>query len=298
YPSPRPKGELVVFPATQGPKPAWKLAWLFALPAVNTRQGYDVAIAAKNGSVLMKIGERKLQCPSVDVRQGTKTQLLDISSFPQVLWHDPTNATGIAVNDAANPYALSTRTVGPSQELPILEAKCEGETDANKVVGLPVATIPLVDASSPPNYDAASLYVAGQRCLEFLAKTFEYEPGQPWRGFDGTGLTPVELHLWSQDHTTFFNPQDKGFYFNPFTTSGKFYGASIETVCHEIGHGIWDTLVGRRSDDLQSQTLNEGFGDVIGAMAEMSVRGYPGPNEGGWCMFGDEFTNQTCGHNF
>src|SRR5262249_39795367 len=90
----------------------------------------------------------------------------------------------------------------------------------------------------------------------------------------------------------------KGFYFNPFTTSGKFYGASIETVCHEIGHGIWDTLVGRRSDDLQSQTLNEGFGDVIGAMAEMSVRGYPGPNEGGWCMFGDEFTNQTCGHNF
>jgi Zn-dependent metalloprotease len=298
YPSPRPRGELVVFPATQGTRPVFKLAWLFSLPAVRSRQGYDVAIAAKDGSVLTRLGSiRFQQCTSADASRGFQPAGLTIQTDPQSFWNDPIDARGGFISGLPQPYLLST-VPAPLGEKPLVVARCEGE-QAPKVAAIPTSSI-FVDSRSPLSYQAGSIFVAAQQCLKSLAATYQSAPGMPWRGIDGTGDMTIDLRLWSQNNGTFFRPDPGNFTFNfNLNSANGFYGASLDVVCHEIGHGVLWTLLGARrgANDLETRTLEEGFADVLGAYAEMSVRGFPGPQDGGWCIAGDEHRNGQCLRN-
>jgi hypothetical protein len=80
---------LVVFPAGFGPKPTWRLAWLFALPRLKARDAYQVAIAADNGQVLQTLGSMSAVCSSINaaapssVTPGVPIQLDGCGSMPE-----------------------------------------------------------------------------------------------------------------------------------------------------------------------------------------------------------------------
>ncbi len=300
---PTPPGRLVIFPAEQGPHPNWQLAWLFSLPPLKGEEGYTIAVSATTGTVLQRNGSFRTQCASADLSATPPSgpAALSVNSTQQSLYFDPNDALGMQLpGNPPNPYVLyskgtSLNTADPLGQSPPIYLQCPGQTYPN-VTALPSSS---VDAT-PGNPDAAlgaAMYMSAQRCLEFFAKAFEYQPGVPWVGYDGLGAAPIsmQLHSGTSPNPIYYNEDDRQVHFYP---NSPFVGASIEVFCHELGHGLWQALAGTTASnatDLETLTLNEGFGDVVGSAAEMLAR--DDDEAAGWCFRGDDVADQSCAHD-
>jgi hypothetical protein len=298
--SPTPVGELKVVPTKQGANPGYELAWIFSLPPRLGTDGHTIAVSARTGAMLFKTGWKAYQCASTDIRTGTRSPaVVDVSAFQQTRWGDSSTALAQQVTgvSAPNPYVLTTTGIdpipgNPLSSKPLIVAQCPGQL-APFVAGLPMASVS-VDESSPDNYYAAALYMATQRCVQYVASTVESQPGIPWIGFDGTGDATIDLRLFNNAQ----NPNEGPHYFNGainFPPSGTFYGASVETVCHEFAHGITSRWLGGRAEQVpETAAIDEGLADILGTASEMSVRGFPGPGGAICAAAADCETDQLC----
>jgi YHS domain-containing protein len=313
---PPPTGRLILSPKKQGLAPEWELAWLFALPSLATVAGHDVAISAKSGAVLMFgphiYNQASNNCQSTDVTVPPVAATIEVAAFQQTSpFSDPGTAVGGQLQSGgANPFVL--RSVGSP---PRSYALCDGETNTNMVVGLPTSKVALTELSGHREL-AAGMFVATQRCTEFVAdpaRGLKDASGGPWIGLDGAGNKPIDIRLrrafkGQPAEEAFFDPESETLNYNPDrifdAADGDFLGASIEVACHEYGHGIFHNMVGTPGADVESRSINEGFGDVIGSAAEMHVRKDFSRDSAGWCFRGDDNGNQSdqngriCGRNF
>jgi Zn-dependent metalloprotease len=315
------QSELVVFPTKQGRDPNWDLAWLFSQPPNGAIETFAVAVSASTGKVLFQSDSLEYQCGSVNLAATPPQQSvsLTVDALPQAAWGDPNGARGSQVA-GSSPFALYSPGVGapgsPLASSPKIHAHCAGADDDvayPKVVGLSSATVSVNSSSSEAAY-ASALYMSAQRCLEYLASDFEQKPGTAWLGFDGAGLIDITIRMRNTTpggfviNSPFFNAADFSINFKPtFNTLNQYLGASIETVCHELTHGVFDMLttpVSGTIKDLESSALAEGFSDILGSAAEMSFRGYPQPPgvtsdfPMGWCFQGDANNNEECLRDF
>ncbi len=289
--SPPPKGELRVFAIKSGPQPEWEVAWYFELSPVLDRPTYSVFVSAKSGAILMANPWIFQQCSSQTIAPEPAQRELSITAFQQTAsYADPSFALGGLVSgQTTNPYVLYTNGVG-SNTLPRIYAQCEGEVFP-QVVAFDSPNIS-VTPSLPDANIAAGHFLAAQRCVEYLASHYSYGSG-PWLGLDGRGFRDLDLRLYRGPHSHHYNPATGAIYID--LDRAMFEGASIDVTCHEVAHGVAHEL-GMTGEDLEAQSVQEGFADILGSAAEMSVRGYPGP--GGWCTGGDTLNNDSCLRDF
>lgn len=259
--------------------------------------------------MLFRADSTRAQCPSVDLQATPPLQGVDISvKAPQQLnFLDPDAARVSKVGNSSTPFALyATGAAPPPSPLssaPEVRALCPA-TEYPNVVALDSASVS-TSGPTPMSYYAAAAYMATQRCIEFLAQEFKSASSAPWLGFDGTGTLPVEIKLDTSLNTPVkWSLADQRILLDP--NSSPYLGASIESMCHELGHGVF-RLGLPVSFSLEDFSVEEGFGDALGASAEMYVRGYPGPAAvplpgggnltwSGWCNAGDP-SNTTCDRN-
>lgn len=307
--APRRRGRLVIVPTRYGPKSGWELAWLFSSRPVGKADGYTVAVSAASGKLVLSVPHRRRQCPSMDSvdppGEGTERVTLEIEAFQQGTFGDPNTATATRLLGAGldYPYLLSTWGLDPLDpdlaasldDRPLIVARCP-EEEHPFAVALETSRLSPVDETSPGNHFAAPVFMSAQRCLEHLAASLETLTAQPWIGYDGIGAFDIDIRLFddpSHPGLAYYDPIEWTINFN--VAEVPYSGASIESVCHEISHGVWDSVLGT-SDDLPNRTLDEGLAMILGNTAEMRFRGYPGPGAtpSGWCMQGDEYQNDTC----
>jgi Zn-dependent metalloprotease len=297
----RPKGELTIFEATVGKRPRWELGWAYNMPAKKGKPRQLVVISAKNGSTLGQTSSRVAAgaCNSVDVtNRALTTETLNVTAFQQTLWGDRSDVKAYKIaENVPNPYLLYSDGVvsGPSEEAdagptpiskPRMFAQCVGKKYP-EVIGFSSPSI-TSNLQSGDGELAAGIFTGAQRCLDFYAATLLTTSKRPWIGIDGTGTKPIDIRLYSDpaNPNGFFDPDDSSLNFEVnFLAS---FGTSIEFPCHELSHGVWATFNPNPEDNLDYETaaVNEGFADVLGAAAEMKVRGYPG--QGGFCFSGDD----------
>jgi hypothetical protein len=172
---------------------------------------------------------------------------------------------------------------------------CPGEVYPQvTVVDTPNISVP--NGATSINHIGAGFFLAAQHCLNYLS-TFQTPAQTDWIGFDGFGAKSVPILLVDDPKHRLQLPYFKNDAVSFRADEYDLQGASTEALCHEIAHGVWDNLpTGKVPNGVEAVALNEGFGDVIGSVAEMAQRGYPG--EGGWCFAGDDYLNNTCLRDF
>jgi len=307
-----PRATLELFPTAQGKTPSWELAWLFSLPAVGNLAAQDVVLSARTGKILHQDDGVQTECSSARLPLATNTingkshwdyGPIDVQAFQQRDWGDPSTAQAIVNSaDQTHPYLLATRgmaagTNQPWATSPDIYTYCD--PDMLSVASVPSATTASVDDLPPDDDYAAAVFLAAQTCIKGLGQQVDFEPGNPWLGMDGLGIQPIDLLMFPNPNLPgggpHYNSATHAIYVPLDSVRGEgFLGAAVETVCHELGHGVWDLLAGGILSSPEGDALNEGFGDIVASAVEMAARGYPGPNNSGWCFLGDRSRNQTC----
>jgi Zn-dependent metalloprotease len=317
---PEPEGQLAIYPTSQGRKATWDLAWVFDFLEIPGREAHEVVISAHSSEVITTLSTLKQVCQStngqLDLMGATP---LDITAFQQTEWLDPSYAAGSFV-DGALPYVLATRglSTNPASELfskPKIYTMCPDEgpepgAEPTRFASSETSAI-IADEYSLDNEKGAAFYMAMQRCVEFMEGNLTFPANNKtnrWIGMDGVGDFDIPIQLFHEcayDAKTCaqgtIGPHylNQKIYFTPDVIAGwDFFGASIEVACHELAHGIWDYYATPYDpfEDLETASVNEGFGDIFGNAAEMLTRAYPKP--GAWCLAGDDTRNVECERNF
>lgn len=294
-------GRLVLMPETQGREPEYELSWLFLVPSTEHENGYDVAISATSGDVVMLRDRIDRACTGTSTLPSPMVEShISITDVPQSSPPDPDSALATYSDTPGDPILLRSQgtSLDPDAatfELPVVEAMCGFGPDYVTVPSSPVS----VGTNPDENRGAAGLYVALHTCIDVLADSFQTTDGDPWLGFDGAGEDPVKIYAMDPAANEAFAYTDaasqRGILFP--ADERPWPGASIETMCHELGHGVWHAFLRDSFSPpeggepvqygLETQAIAEGFGDVLGSFAEIVTRG---PNDpGNYCMLGDEW---------
>jgi hypothetical protein len=300
-----PFGELVLMPKTQGPNPQYELSWLFEVPAADGHESYDVAISARDGALVMSRSTLDTVCnTTVQPPDGTPVVVspLRIEAVPQAGYPDPKDAQVTRVASQPDSTVMLYSKGAPKnpnrsewfvQNQPTLRAMCGQEPSISAITAVP--NVPMTVTTNPLSEDTAVAhgFLAAQTCVEVLSRRFKNSAGTPWLGIDGVGNASVDLLVSRGDGST---PAAWSFARNALLVdpmSQPWMGAALEVACHEIGHALWHgfpkaappTSPRRPQYGLETLALSEGFGDVLGTLAEMDIRG-PG-HESAFCLLGD-----------
>lgn len=304
----QPQVELVIYPTSQGRSPSWDLAYTVALPALAGNSASQAVISARSGQVIAVVPSIKQACSSpADISELAATAV-EVSTYQQNLWLDPTHTAASIASGDPQPYLLASRGLSsddnnPLFNRPLMYTRCPDQ-DPTRVASLASSSIVVAEAS-PENEKGAAFFMALQRCVEFMATDLTYKTitgRKPWIGFDAEGVQEIPLRLFREGPKPIgphYDPGDQSIYYTGDVIPGwNFFGASTEVACHELAHGIWDNFALQYNpfEDLETAAVNEGFADVFGNAAEMSLRGYPGP--GAWCASGDDNDNSICERDF
>ncbi len=306
--SPPPSGRLMIVTKKVGRPEIVELAWVFKLPKLPGRDGHVIGVSAISGAVIMHYGELSLQClptplpPEGQAALRADFTIADVQQTRVALgFSDPAKGLGTKrpldspILLASNGLSRTPRS--PVYAQPALRTWCNNTlTPTAASPGVLTLADPLVAAVPEPGsvrtpaQVGSSMHVAMSRCLEYLANEMETRSSTPWLGIDGEAVNAINLELSATEPTSWLASLFR-FQVNLNDT----YGASIEVACHEMGHAIFDFSGG--ADDppdslIEAKSISEGFGDILGAAAEMSVRGYSGT--GGFCTLGDEQKNLAC----